>query len=101
MCGGLDEDTELGLGRAQPTVEGRPDLSPSRTLLTQSLTHLGEKVEPGVIKDRRRDSRAGICDLLDLVGKPQYHFCEQLGIGFEHIGSMTLEKNIFLRTWAH
>lgn len=60
--------------------------------LAQGFTHLREKVEPGVIKDRRRNSRAGVCDLFDLVGKPQHHFCEQLGIGFKHISSMTLRR---------
>jgi hypothetical protein len=54
-----------------------------------------------VIKDRRRNPRAGVCDLLDLVGKPQYHLCEQLGIGFKDISGMALRKNIFIRTRAH
>ena len=55
------------------------------------LTYLRQKVEPGVIKDGRWDAGVCVCNLLDLIGQPQYHLCQELSVGLKNICSMTLK----------
>lgn len=56
-----------------------------------SLSHLRQKVEPRMIKDGRWDAGVCVCNLLDLIGKPQYHLCQKLSVGLKNICSMTLK----------
>lgn len=45
-----------------------------------------------MVEDGRRDAWVGVSDLLDLVGQPQHHLSEQLGVGLEHVCSVALRR---------
>lgn len=49
-----------------------------------------------MVKHRWWDTWVGVSDLLYLIGQPEHHFSQQLGVGFKHIGSMSLvaEKTV-------
>lgn len=44
-----------------------------------------------MIKDGRWDAGVCVCNLLDLIGQPQYHLCQKLSVGLKNICSMTLK----------
>lgn len=43
-----------------------------------------------MVKDRRWNTWVGVGNLLDLIGQPEHHFSQKLGVGFKHISSMSL-----------
>lgn len=56
-----------------------------------SHSYLGQKVEPGVIKDGRWDAGVRVRNLLDLIGQAQHHLRQELSVSLKNIGSVTLE----------
>lgn len=43
-----------------------------------------------MIEDGGRDAGVGVGDLLDLIGQPQDHLRQQLSVGLEDVGRVTL-----------
>lgn len=43
-----------------------------------------------MVKDRRWNTWVGVSNLLDLIGQPEHHFCQKLGVGFKNISCMSL-----------
>lgn len=58
---------------------------------SHSAAYFRQVVEPGMVKDGRRDTWVGVGNLFDLIRQPEHHFSQQLRVGFKHISSMSLK----------